>query len=204
MPFFLKIFEKIIYINLLEFINANNILYEKQFGFRQGHATSHAIMTLSEKVTKALDTGKIVVGVYLDIRKAFDSISTSILLDKLYKIGIRGNICCLIQSYLSSRTQYVVYNKRNSSAQSIEYGVPQGSILGLLLFILFMNDFSKASKVLLRSGCLAGGRSNRTGGYLTGGRSNTSPNRKRYLTCRREIKLESYLTGCFSKLMSHN
>ena len=71
---------------MLEFINANNILYEKQFGFRQGHATSHANMTLVEKVTKVLDTGKIVVGVYLDIRKAFDSISTSILLDKLYKI----------------------------------------------------------------------------------------------------------------------
>ena len=147
LPFFSKIFEKIIYNKLLEFINANNILYEKQFGFRQGHATSHAIMTLVEKVTKALDTGKIVVGVYLDIRKAFDSISTSILLDKLYKIGIRGNLYCLLQSYLSSRTQYVVYNECNSSTQSIEYGVPQGSILGPLLFILFMNDFSKASKL---------------------------------------------------------
>ena len=104
-------------------------------------------MTLVEKVTKALDTGKIVVGVYLDIRKAFDSISTSILLDKLYRIGIRGNLYCLLQSYLSSRTQYVVYNECNSSTQSIEYGVPQGSILGPLLFILFMNDFSKASKL---------------------------------------------------------
>ena len=132
---------------MLEFINANNILYEKQFGFRQGHATSHAIMTLVEKVTKALDTGKIVVDVYLDIRKAFDSISTSILLDKLYKIGIRGNLYCLLQGYLSSRTQYVVYNECNSSTQSIEYGVPQGSILGPLLFILFMNDFSRASKL---------------------------------------------------------
>ena len=69
LPFFSKIFEKVIYNKLLEFINANNILYVKQFGFCQGHATSHAIMTLVEKVTKALDTGKIVVGVYLDIRK---------------------------------------------------------------------------------------------------------------------------------------
>ena len=84
--FFSKIFEKVIYDKLLGSINANNTLYEKQFGFRQGHATSHAIMTLVAKVTKALDTGKIVVGVYLDIRKTFDSISTSIVLDKLYSI----------------------------------------------------------------------------------------------------------------------
>ena len=98
-------------------------------------------MTLVEKVTKALDTGKIVVGVYLDIRKAFDSISTSILLDKLYKFRIRGNLYCLLQRYLSSRTQYmyvVFYECSNSSTHSIEYGVPQGSILGPLLFILFM------------------------------------------------------------------
>ena len=74
LPFFSKILERVIYNKLLEFINENNILYEKQFGFRQGHATSHAIMTLVEKVTKALDTEKIVVGVYLDIQKAFDSI----------------------------------------------------------------------------------------------------------------------------------
>ena len=108
----------------------------------------HAIMTLVEKITKALDTGKIVVGVYLVIRKAFDSISTSILLDKLYKIGIRDNLYCLLQRYLSYRTQYVVYNECNSSTQSIEYSVPQWSILGPLLFILFMDDFSKASKLL--------------------------------------------------------
>ena len=76
------------------------------FGFRQGHATSHAIMTLVEKVTKALDTGKIVVGVYLDIRKAFDSISTRVS-DKIYKIGIRGILYYLLQSCLLSRTLYV-------------------------------------------------------------------------------------------------
>ena len=98
-------------------------------------------MTLVENVSKALDTGKIVLGICVD------SISTSILRDKPYKIGIRGNLYCLLQSYLSSTTQYVVNNRCNSSTQSIEYGVPQGSILGPLLFILFINDFSKASKL---------------------------------------------------------
>ena len=80
----------------------NNILYDKQFGFRKGHSTSHAIITLVNKVSKSLDEGKIVGGVYLDIRKAFDSISHQILLDKLHKIGIRGNIHSLLKSYLMS------------------------------------------------------------------------------------------------------
>ena len=124
------------------------IFYDKQFGFRKGHSTNLAIITLVEKVTKALDTGKIVVGVYLYIRKAFGSISHSILLDKLYKIGIRGNLHCLLQSYLMSRRQFVTYNGCDSSTQQIEYGVPQGSILGSLLFILQMKDLTNSSKLL--------------------------------------------------------
>ena len=103
-------------------------------------STSHTIITLVEKVSKALDTGKIVVGVYLDIRKAFDCVRHSTLLDKLHKIGIRGN--------LMSRTQNVHYNGCNSSTKSIEYGVPQGSMLGTLFFILFKNDFPRASQLL--------------------------------------------------------
>ena len=107
--------------------------------FRSSSYTfSTGVMTLVKRMTEALDTGKIVVGVYLDIRKAFDSISTSILLDKLYKIRICGNLYCLLQSYLSTRTQYTVFYKCNSSTQSIEYGAPQGSILGLFLFIFFL------------------------------------------------------------------
>ena len=123
----------------------NNILYDKQFGFRKGHSTSHAIITLVNKVSKSLDEGKIVGGVYLDIRKAFDSISHQILLDKLHKIGIRGNINCLLKRYLMSRSQYVICNGAKSD---VKFGVPQGSILGPLLFILFMNDFSRSSTLL--------------------------------------------------------
>ena len=85
----------------MQYINSNDILYDKQFGFRKDHSTSHAIITLVEKVSKALDTGKIVVGVYLDIRKAFDCVRHSTLLDKLHKIGIRGNLFCLINKKLS-------------------------------------------------------------------------------------------------------
>ena len=102
----------------------------EHFTLKKGHSTSHAIITLVEKVSKALDTGKIVVGVYLDIRKAFDCVRHSTLLDKLHKIGIRGNLFCLIKSYLMSRTQYVHYNGCNSSTKSIEYGVPKDQYWG--------------------------------------------------------------------------
>ena len=126
----------------------NNILYDKQFGFRKGHSTSHAMITLVNKVSKSLDEGKIVGGLYLDIRKAFDSISHQILLDKLHKIGIQGNIHCLLKSYLMSRSQYVICNGATSDVKFVETGVPQGSILGPLLFILFMNVFSRSSTLL--------------------------------------------------------
>ena len=83
MPYFSKIYERVIYNHLMQYINSNDILYDKQFGFRKGHSTSHAIITLMDKVSK------IVVGVYLDIRKTFDCVRHSTLLDKLHKIGIR-------------------------------------------------------------------------------------------------------------------
>ena len=150
LPYFSKIYERVIYNHLMQYItsNSNDILYDKQFGFCKGQSTSHAIITLVDKVSKALDNGKIVVGVYLGIRKAFDCVRHSTLLDKLQKIGIRRNLFCLIKSYLMSRTKCVHYNGCNSSTKSIEYGVPQGSILGPLFFILFMDDFSRASQLL--------------------------------------------------------
>ena len=146
--FFSKVYERIIYNNLLDFIMDNNILYDKQFGFPKGHSTTHAIITLVDKVSKSLDKGKLVGGVYLDIRKAFDSISYQIFLDKLHKIGIRGNVHCLLKSYLMFRSQYVICNGATSDVKFVEFGVPQGSILGPLLFILFMNDFSRSSTLL--------------------------------------------------------
>ena len=85
----------------------NNILYDKQFRFRKGHSTSHAIVTLVKKVSKSLDEGNIVGGVYLDIRKAFDNISHETILDMLHKIGIRGNIHCLLL-FLMCRPQYEI------------------------------------------------------------------------------------------------
>ena len=101
-----------------------------------------------DKVSKSLDKEKIVVGVYLDIRKAFDSISHQILLDKLHKFGIRGNVHCFLKSYLMFRSQFVICNGVTSDVKFVESGVPQGSVLGLLLFILLMNDFLRSSTLL--------------------------------------------------------
>ena len=133
---------------VIDFFENNNMLYKYQFGFRKKHSTSHAIITLVERVSKALDTGKYVVGVFLDLKKAFDTVDHSILLNKLYLYGIRGNIHNWFKSYLTNRSQYVEYNKVKSKTEIITHGVPQGSILGPLLFIIYMNDFSRSSELL--------------------------------------------------------
>lgn len=148
LPYFSKIFEKIISNYVIDFLETNNTLYHNQFGFRKFHSTSHAIITLVEHVSKALDTGKIVVGIFLDLKKAFDTVDHGILLKKLYAIGIRGNVHEWFKSYLHNRSQYVVYNNATSECHTITHGVPQGSILGPLLFLLYINDFSRASDLL--------------------------------------------------------
>ena len=96
---------------IVDFPESNNILYEHQYGFRKGHSTNHAVITLVERVAKALDTGKIVVGVYLDIRKAFDAIDHPILLRKLYSLEIRGNLYTWIKSYLTNNFNRLVVQR---------------------------------------------------------------------------------------------
>ena len=148
LPFISKIFEKIVADSVIDFLEDHDILYNKQFGFRKRHSTTHAIIALTEKISMALDSGKIVGGVFLDLKKTFDCVSHDILLNKLNAYGIRGNLMQWFQSYLSARSQYVIYNGIKSSFRNITHGVPQGSILGPLLFILNVNDFSRSSDLL--------------------------------------------------------
>ena len=108
-----KLLEKIVYTRLLEFLNIHDIISNSQFGFRQKHSTSHAILTLIEKVTKAIDKFQHTVGVFLDLSKAFDTIDHDILLYKLYHYGIRGNALEWFRSYLTDRKQFVASDKRS-------------------------------------------------------------------------------------------
>ena len=143
-----KILERIIYTRLINFLQVNDIFSNFQFGFRQKHSTSHALLTFIEKVTQAIDKHSHMLGIFLDFSKAFDTINHKILLKKLYHYGIRGKALEWFRSYLSNRQQYVCVNDAKSHTQNIECGVPQGSILGPLLFIIYINDFHRSSSIL--------------------------------------------------------
>lgn len=145
---FSKIFEKVISCRLLNYIDKHNILYDKQFGFRAGHSTYMALTVLIKEITSALDEKQIPVAVSIDLSKAFDTLDHNILLGKLQLLGIRGIVLDFLRNYLTNRVQYVMYNGVYSEVLQIVCGVPQGSILGPLLFLLYMNDISKCSNIL--------------------------------------------------------
>ena len=143
LSFFSKIFEKLMYNILNNFLYKNDVIYKYQFGFRKKHSTQHAIITLVDRITSSLDSGDLVIGVFLDLKKAFDT-----LIKKLFSYGIRGNTLKWFQSYLTDRSQFVSYDGIESKVLPIQYGVPQGSILGPLLFIIYMNDLFNVSNFL--------------------------------------------------------
>ena len=125
---------------IIKFIQKHKILYRLQFGFREGHSTTHALLELLEKIYANLDNRKICVGIFLDLSKVFDTIDHSILLAKLQHYGFRGKIYEWFASYLSNRKQYTFANGTNSSYGLISKGIPQGSVLGPILFTLYVND----------------------------------------------------------------
>ena len=148
LPCFSKLLERIMYNRLYKFVLENNILYQKQFGFQNAHSTEHAILQSVNQIIEAFSQGKYTLGVFLDLSKTFDTVNHNILLEKLKAYGIQPENLKWFRSYLSNRKQFILYDDFKKEVKIVKCGVPQGSILGPLLFLVFVNDLSNSTKVL--------------------------------------------------------
>ena len=145
---FSKILERIMYNRLYSCLNDNSLFFQKQFGFREGHSTNHALIELIDSINDSFNQNKYTLGVFIDLSKAFDTVDHNILLKKLSLYGIKNNSVKWFSSYLSNRKQFIQAGDIKASYEDIICGVPQRLILGPLLFIIYANDLSDVSKIL--------------------------------------------------------
>ena len=132
------------YTRLYKFLDKFKCLFKKQFGFRNFHSTNHALVSITEEIKQSLDKGEFACGFFLYFQKTFDTVNHNILIAKLNHYGIRGITLDWFQSYLTNRKQQTSINNTFSNETMISYEVPQGSVLGLLLFLIYINDLNGA------------------------------------------------------------
>ena len=148
LPAFSKLYEKVVHNRIYKYLTNHNLLYNNQFGFRRNHSTYMALIQLVNNITSAIDNRESTAGVFLDLSKAFDTIDHHILHNNLDHHGIRGHSFNWVSSYLTNRMQLVQFTSACSQPEPIVCGIPQGSILGPLLFIIYINNLPNASNLL--------------------------------------------------------
>ena len=148
LPILSKVLEKLMFNRLVNFLEKSEIIYEHQYGSQKSKPTTHAVFDIHTKIVKALDQGNLACSVFLDFVKAFDTADHHILLQKLENFGLRGPVFKWFQSYLSNRTQKAKIGSALSDEKPITCGVTQGSILGPILFPLYVNDIKNSSRNL--------------------------------------------------------
>ena len=148
LPCFSKMLRKEMCNRVYKHQNENSFLFKKKFGFQKIHSTEHTIIQLVDQINSSFEKNHFTMGVFISLSKAFDTVYHKVLISKLEKKGVQGNNLQWFRSYFSNWKQFIRYDNLNTALNSITSGVPQGSILGVLLFLIYVSDLQHASKTL--------------------------------------------------------